>query len=308
MRNLWTSALLVVLISLNAATASRAELVGVLRVDGEEAGTMDPGDPSRWTIGFRDASGVPVSGFELEHQKAMHLIVVSADLASFAHVHPALDAATGVFTLDANTASADPDNADSARVVTRPGPHFLFTEVRPSGQTVQQTRFTVQATGTTEPVAVVEDPVNADGAIVKYFDANGALAAEGAAYRVGLVVQAMKHDMVHLNFMVERRAGAESGQPAPSYVPVTDLEPWLGMTAHAVMVGAAGQTVGDRIFRHLHAGHHDDHGKAPGAGETGPGVMFMLHGDDVPPHGVYRVWLQTKHQGKILTLPYTFKL
>lgn len=306
MRIAWTSAVLVMALSL--APVCRAELTGLLRVDGEENGTVDPGQASRWTLGFRDASGAPLSGFELEHQKAMHMIVVSADLSSFAHVHPALDSATGVFTFDANAASADPDNVFAAKMITRPGPHFLFTEVKPSGGELEQVRFTVRATGAVQPAPVTADPMDANGTIEKYFDADGSPAADGAQYRVSLNVMAVKHDMVHLTFRVERRATASDGQPAPGYVGVDDLEPWLGMTAHAVMIGAAGDTVGARAFRHLHAGHHGDHGKSPGDGQSGPEVLFMLHGDDVPADGTYRVWFQTKHHGKILTLPYTLKI
>ena len=42
--------------------------------------------------------GNAVTGFEVEHDKQLHLIVVRADGQHFAHVHPRLDAATGTWS------------------------------------------------------------------------------------------------------------------------------------------------------------------------------------------------------------------
>ena len=39
-----------------------------------------------------DEDGVPVRGYDLEHEREMHLIVVRRDLAEFVHVHPELGA------------------------------------------------------------------------------------------------------------------------------------------------------------------------------------------------------------------------
>lgn len=269
-----------------AALAAGPVLVGRFRVDGVEGGAMDPGQASRWTFGFTTAAGAPQTGFEVEHQKYMHLIVVSEDLASFAHVHPTYAPATGVFRADVNVPSSDPDNQDAARVVTRPGAHLLFAEVRPSGGDLEQHRFAVRATGAAEPQPLTPETVDADGWITHAVD---------ASLRVRLRPEAIKADMVHLTFEVQRRT-------ASGWTDVHDLEPWLGMTAHAVMIGGTGD-VNERVFRHLHAGHHDDHGKSPAEP-----ILFMLHGDDVPPSGVYRVWLQVKRQGRVGTYPFTIAL
>jgi hypothetical protein len=264
------------------------ELVGHLRVDGFESGAMDPGQASRWTLGFTRQDGASQTGFEIEHQKYMHLIVVSEDLASFAHIHPTFAPSTGVFRADVNVPSPDPDNQDIARVITRPGAHFLFAEVRPAGGDLEQHRFAVRATGAAHPEPLEPESADTDGWISHLVD--------GGALRVRLRPEAMKTDMVHLTFSVQQRTAA-------GYVDVNDLEPWLGMDAHAVMIGGAGATAADRVFRHLHAGHHDDHGKNPGGH-----ILFMLHGDDVPPSGVYRVWLQVKRQGRVATFPFTVAL
>jgi hypothetical protein len=53
---------------------------------------VDAGDQ---TVRFRitDPEGDVVSGYEVDHEKELHLIVVSTDLVSFQHVHPVRDTA-----------------------------------------------------------------------------------------------------------------------------------------------------------------------------------------------------------------------
>ena len=46
-----------------------------------------------------DDQGNTLKDFQMEHEKLLHLIVVRKDLNEFQHVHPTLDAKTGVFTL-----------------------------------------------------------------------------------------------------------------------------------------------------------------------------------------------------------------
>ena len=146
-----------------------AGLTGRLVVDGVEGGAMEPAEPSRWTIGFKDAAtGAAVTDFQLEHQKPMHLIVVSADLQSFGHIHPAYAPSTGVFTADVNAASADPDNQDLARTITRSGPHFAFGEVRPAGGDLEQHRFDMRTSGTAQPVDLAAEAVEGPGWITHY--------------------------------------------------------------------------------------------------------------------------------------------
>lgn len=57
-----------------AATPRPAErLQGRLEVDGAAGAPMAPGIPAAWTFRFQDAEGRPVTSFEPEHEKPMHL-------------------------------------------------------------------------------------------------------------------------------------------------------------------------------------------------------------------------------------------
>ncbi|UMG91089.1 hypothetical protein [Nocardioides sp. TF02-7] len=71
--------------------ASRASSVHTLALD---SGVVDAG---RAQLGFRvlDGSGEPVTSYDVQHEKELHLIAVRRDLAAFRHVHPRLDPATG---------------------------------------------------------------------------------------------------------------------------------------------------------------------------------------------------------------------
>ncbi|MDZ5619976.1 hypothetical protein [Nocardioides bizhenqiangii] len=58
-------------------------------------------DSGRVTVAFRilDEAGEPVTSYDVEHEKRLHLIAVRRDLAEYRHVHPRLDAATGRWTV-----------------------------------------------------------------------------------------------------------------------------------------------------------------------------------------------------------------
>ncbi|HVJ98418.1 MAG TPA: hypothetical protein VNC41_16435, partial [Acidimicrobiia bacterium] len=57
------------------------------RIDGATT-TLEP--EAEQTLQFRivDGRGEPVTRFDLQHERPMHLIVVSNDLTQYAHVHP----------------------------------------------------------------------------------------------------------------------------------------------------------------------------------------------------------------------------
>lgn len=80
-------------------------------------------------------------------------------------------------------------------------------------------------------------------------------------------------DMLHLSFRLDDSQG---------------LEPWLGMDGHGILIAEGGKD-----FYHLHAMTKD--------------LTFMLH-DEVPPPGLYKLWIQVKRRGEVLTFPFTLRL
>lgn len=291
-------------------SAGTPQLLGRLWVGGAENGNMTPGRPADWTFRFQDgALGSPVLRFDLEHEKFMHLIVVSRDLARFAHIHPDWNEGSGLFTISVNRATADPDNQDADNAVAAPGSYLLFSEVKPRGKPVSHVGFAVTASGREVLGPLVPDQSLPSGAIRKYFKEDGTPGRAGDAYQVDLRVEPVA-GMTHVTFNISE-AMDHGGHRM--YSGVTNLENWLGMPGHAILIGATGSGVEDKVFRHLHAGSHGGghdgghpggHGGHNGSPGAGPEVMFMMPGEDIPPAGVYKLWGQFKHKGKVLTFPF----
>jgi hypothetical protein len=280
-------------------------VVGNLEVDGVPNGPVSPEGASEWRFSFSDrATGAPIRAFVLNHDRPMHLMIVREDLASFAHLHPSVDAA-GRFSLRIGAPSDDPDNADAAHAIAGPGTYLVFAEVQPEGRSPVLARFSVTAPGPEHPQALVADEAGPSGAIEKYVAADGSPGKPGDPYRVSFTLD--RSPMMGMA-MLTLTATVEARDAQGRYAGVSDLEPWLGMAGHAVWVGAKGQGVEDRVFVHAHAmgGHeaigHAHHGMVMSEKPIGPQLSFMLMGDEVPPAGLYKVWCQFKHRGRVLTV------
>ncbi|HEY2715785.1 MAG TPA: hypothetical protein VGI73_06145 [Solirubrobacterales bacterium] len=52
---------------------------------------LTAGEPADWTLEVLDSNGMPVTRFERDQTKFMHLIVVRDDLSGYQHLHPVLD-------------------------------------------------------------------------------------------------------------------------------------------------------------------------------------------------------------------------
>ncbi|WP_043619498.1 hypothetical protein [Nonomuraea candida] len=80
--------------------------------------SIKPGEPTDFRFAVTGPDGEPVTGYEVEHDKKLHLIVVSRDLETFRHLHPELA----------------PDGVWSVRL-TLPGagPYRAFADFKPAG-------------------------------------------------------------------------------------------------------------------------------------------------------------------------------
>jgi len=68
--------------------------------------TLDPAqlDAGRRKLGFTitGPDGAPVTAYDEQHERDLHLVVVRRDLTGFQHLHPALDPRTGEWSVDAD--------------------------------------------------------------------------------------------------------------------------------------------------------------------------------------------------------------
>lgn len=149
-------------------------------------------------LAFRilDASGSPVTEYEVAQKRKLHLIFVRRDLTQFQHVHPRLDG-SGAWTIDVGFA--------------KPGVYRIFADFVPAGgaETVLAADVIVGS-----PHAAVEPMPNPENVV-----------------RTGDYVVRVQARMLdapgggELQLAI-RRDGA----------PVTDLQPYLGALGHAVII------------------------------------------------------------------------
>jgi len=191
------------------------------------------------------ATRTVVRKFSIVHERPMHLFIVGDGLEYFAHEHPVAQR-DGVFMLDVR--------------LPRPGPYMAIAEFLPEGGTPQtfQQMFT-----TGEPFPRPANP--AIDTAPKIVD----------GMRVSLDASQVKAgDTKTLTFRIE---DAASGAPA------TDLEPYLGASAHLLVVPVD-------LTEAIH-GH-------PTEDVRGPAISFAPL---VPREGRYKVWIQFQRGGKVST-------
>ncbi|RKP49857.1 hypothetical protein D7Z26_18675 [Cohnella endophytica] len=147
--------------------------------------------------------GKPIEEFDVNHEKLLHLIVISKDLAYFHHIHPEYKG-NGVFEISNDFPSG--------------GEYKLIADFKPTGGDAMTKMEWVRVEGSpAEPVPVVPD---AD--LDKVFEGK----------RVKLTIdnlEAKKDTTLTFAFKDEK-----TGEP------ITDLEPYLGAIGHVVVLSEDG--------------------------------------------------------------------
>jgi hypothetical protein len=100
--------------------------------------TLDPGTAEDFTFRITGPDGAPVTAFDVEHDKRMHLITVRRDTTGFQHVHPEM-APDGTWSVPLALPAA--------------GSHRVFADFTPTGGEGTTLGVDVSAPGTFEPVA-----------------------------------------------------------------------------------------------------------------------------------------------------------
>ncbi len=270
--------------------AFRAELA-------TEPGVIKAGEPVTLILNVKNAAGTQVRDLDIVHEKPMHLLVTSSDLAEFYHIHP------------------ESQQRDGSYRVTHTFPHSgdykLYADFTPSGAAQRVERLDVKVTGG-EPrarVALVEDKTG-----TKTIDGLRVAMRPDKPLRGG--------EELMLNFAV---ADARTGKPA------TDLQPYLGALAHFVIISEDGAD-----FLHAHpmtkeeltaessggggAAHGGkDHDAKPHAheaaktrdGEANEGARSpseVAAHTTFPRAGRYKVWAQFQRGGRVITVPYVVRV
>jgi hypothetical protein len=281
---------------LAAPQAFGGPLASVLTINSQEAGTATASEPFEAKIKVFDSEAPnAMMMFHPMHEKPMHLIVVSEDLKTFAHLHPhQASEHVGKFSIGINQPDADPDNADAATAVVLPGRYFLFNETMPMGYSMTTLPLDLKAEGPQRALEpLVLDPMNDQGEIVKDVD----------GYRVRLKVAPYFHcNALSIGFDAHLQIWDEA---LKDFVDIHDLEPWLASFSHLVMISEDGTTAAEKRFHHVHAVFPltDDP-----QSERGPDVQLGMHNHTSLIEGVFKSWLQFKHHGAVRTIPFVLKV
>lgn len=217
----------------------------------------------------------PLTRYDVELSKRLHVIAVSDDFRVFLHDHAERPGADGHFRVPMSFPGR--------------GAWHVYADAVPSGLGQQVMRFDINLdpAGTPPPArSAAPQPTGLTGSDGRYgvrFDA--------LDLRAGQEAQLTLHVL-------------RDGKPAP------DLAPFLGVAAHAVLISAA-----DLTYVHVHAApaatgaaHSHDMAGMPGmAAASFPGAKLaadlVLH-VTAPKAGTYLLWLQFSAGGHVRTVPF----
>jgi hypothetical protein len=181
-------------------------------------------------------NGQPLRDLAIVHEKPLHLIIVSADLSFFDHVHPT---------------PRDDGRLELAYTFPAAGPYVLFADITPQGGRSQVFRFplTIGAPAGHEtspparltPAPAAARPITGDPSVIARLTPQPRTLLPGV------------HSHLLLRLSREGR-------------PLSDLEPYLGAMGHCVVISEDTQT-------YLHCHPEQLLGPAPDA-RGGPDVAF----------------------------------
>lgn len=248
-----------------------------------EPAEIQANQPSTLSFYIKDKQGATVKGLQIVHEKPMHLLIVSTDLAEFYHVHP------------------EPFHDGSYRVQhTFPngGDYKLYADFTPSNAKQMVERVDLKVAGPERAkVALIPDT-----RFEKSVDGLKVVMKPDGKLEAGQEIM--------LNFQA---FDAASGKPA------TDLQNYLGELAHFVIISedmvdfvhahpmskgepmGAMKMDGDTEKDHNADGHsHSSETKDPGklsASEVSAHTSF-------PRAGLYKLWAQFQRGGKVISVPF----
>ncbi|MDZ4792996.1 MAG: heavy metal-binding domain-containing protein [Bacteroidota bacterium] len=201
---------------------------------------------------------------DVQHEKKIHLIVVSNDLSYFEHIHPdyQADGSYKIIVLENNKSYSNGPGKNETRFANG-GDYTLFADYLPSGGSHQVEKIAVNVKGTTRtPVTYNANKLTgtSDNFTVNLQTTGGKLITGAQMHIAGELTQNGKA------------------------VDVNTLENYLGAKAHMVVV-----SLNDKEYLHVHP-------------DVSVG-KFDLHTTFKKP-GIYRGWIQFQSAGKVHTVDF----
>ncbi len=235
----------------------------------ETSNTKDP-LTKNLTFTVNDASnGEPASVFQIINEKISHLIIVDSNLSYFDHIHPEQNGNT--FSISAK--------------FPKENTYRAYIDFQPLGAIEQQFAFTLPiGSNPNNQIATQKVDTNLTKTFGEY-SINLTSSAPLTAKELSLGKVALKFEI-------------KSSQTG---IPITDLKPYLGSFGHLVMIN-------QKSYEYYHV--HPASLTVPSPDQSGgPTVEFLpigIYGPIKP--GIYRIFGQFNHNGKILVSDYTIEV
>lgn len=261
-----------------------ADFTAELRAEPE---LVEAGRDATLVFTIRDKKGEITRDLKIVHEKLVHLLIVSDDLAQFDHVHPDKQA-DGTFRISYRFPNG--------------GVFKLYADFTPQGSPQIVNVFDIGVGG----LARAKTPLVADTNLTKTLD--------GLTFTMKADQPVKARTGTMLDFFVTDAAGKA----------VTDLQPYLGAMAHFVVIsedttkflhvhaieGEAAETKTSNSSKGR-GGSHGDHGdmemgeKADMEDDVKPAVQAHT---EFPAAGLYKLWGQYQRAGKVFTVSFVLNV
>lgn len=240
-----------------------------------EPAKIVPKEAVKFTVTVKNEKGDVLKDFEIVHEKPMHLILVSEDLAEFYHLHPELQA-DGSLTVNFTFPNG--------------GRFYFYADYTPKGASQVVDRLPVEIEGGER----AKQELKADEKLEK--------TVENLRVSMKADAEIESNKELMLNFSV-----TDTGTNKP----VTDLENYLGEKAHFVVISndlrdfvhahpVSMDNVKSENSSNSNAEHkHDDKVMANAENNTVSAHVTF------PNTGLYKIFVEIKRQGKVLMIPFT---
>ncbi|MDQ3179675.1 MAG: hypothetical protein M3Q33_04050 [Acidobacteriota bacterium] len=252
-----------------------------------EPSEIKAGTPTLLSFTVKDTAGAIVKDLPIVHEKPMHLLVVSKDLAEFYHVHPE-QSADGSYRV--------------SHIFPNGGDYKLYADFTPkeSAQVVEQ--IDVKVNGAERAKAALVP----DAKFEKTIDGLRVVMKPSQEIKGG--------QELTLDFQA---FDAKTNKPA------TDLQNYLGELAHFVIISedmkdfvhahpmAKGESMDSMKMGDKPADNHADGGHNHSTMEgttTKPGVSEVSAHTAFPRAGLYKLWAQFQRGGKVISVPFVVRV
>ncbi len=262
-----------------------------------EPAQIQAGTPVTLSFTVKDKQGATVKDLSIVHEKPMHLLVVSKDLAEFYHIHPEEQQADGSYRVSHTFPSG--------------GDYKLYADFTPKEATQVVERIDVKVGGAERAkVALVPDEK-----------------LEKTVDGLKVVMKPSQEIKAGQELMLDFQAfDAKTNKPA------TDLQNYLGELAHFVIISEdmkgfvhahpmskgehaeMGELSGMNTSGKMNEQQSDDHSADGHEHSTMEGVTSKPSQSEVSAHtafpraGLYKLWAQFQRGGKVINVPFIVRV